>query len=172
MRVELRLASDWRPPSFIFHETAFSKTYQRPNVPVIVEALRGKRVALCSAGMHHTMAMLDNGDVYTWGSGEYGRLGHDDEQMQTTPLLVELLVGKSTKEISAGGFHSLVLAAGGDEKRLHTHTHTHTHSHTHKLTHSGAAGHVGTPYQPVYTHTHTHTHTHTQWCGGTCRRAL
>ena len=71
---------------FIFHETAFSKTYQRPNVPVIVEALRGKRVALCSAGMHHTMDMLDNGDVYTWGSGEHGRLGHDDEQMQTTPL--------------------------------------------------------------------------------------
>jgi hypothetical protein len=36
------------------------------------------------------------------GSGEYGRLGHDDEQMQTTPLLVELLVGKGVKEISSG----------------------------------------------------------------------
>jgi len=101
------------------------------NVPVIVEALRGKRVARCSAGMHHTMAMLDNGDVYTWGSGEYGRLGHDDEQMQTTPLLVELLVGKGTKEISAGGFHSLALAAGGDNSKS-----------------GGQAGHVGAPYQP------------------------
>lgn len=52
-----------------------------------MEALRGKRVTRVSAGMHHTMVMLDNGDVYSWGSGEYGRLGHDDEQMQTTPVL-------------------------------------------------------------------------------------
>ena len=35
-------------------------------------ALRGKRVVRCSAGMHHTTAMLDNGDTYSWG---YARLG-------------------------------------------------------------------------------------------------
>ena len=49
-------------------------------------------------------------------SGEYGRLGHDDEQMQTTPLLIELLVGKNVREISSGGFHTLALSSGGDAK--------------------------------------------------------
>jgi RCC1 and BTB domain-containing protein len=82
------------------------------NMPMAVEALRGKRVVKVSTGMHHTMALLDNGDVYSWGSGEYGRLGHDDEQMQTTPLLVDQLIGKGVKEISAGGFHSMALATG------------------------------------------------------------
>jgi len=85
------------------------------NIPVVVEALRGKRVTRVSAGMHHTMALLDNADVYSWGSGEYGRLGHDDEQMQTTPFLIEQLIGKGVREISAGGFHSLALASGSGE---------------------------------------------------------
>jgi hypothetical protein len=83
------------------------------NMPQIVEALRGKKVVKVGAGMHHTMALLDNGDVYSWGSGEYGRLGHDDEQMQTTPLLIDQLIGKGVKEISSGGFHSMALAMGG-----------------------------------------------------------
>lgn len=82
------------------------------NLPVVIEALRGKKVIKMSSGMHHTMALLDNGDVYSWGSGEYGRLGHDDEQMQTTPLLIDQLVGKGVKEISVGGFHSMALATG------------------------------------------------------------
>ena len=97
------------------------------NVPVIVEALRGKRVVHCSAGMHHTTAMIDNGDTFSWGSGEYGRLGHDDEQMQTTPLLIEPLVGKHVREISSGGFHTLALClravlrgSGGDCERGHS----------------------------------------------------
>jgi alpha-tubulin suppressor-like RCC1 family protein len=85
-------------------------------VPVVVEALRGKRVTRVSAGMHHTMVMLDNGDVFSWGSGEYGRLGHDDEQMQTTPVFVEALQGKGVKDISAGGFHSMALASGDGGK--------------------------------------------------------
>jgi hypothetical protein len=40
MRVELRLASDWRPPSFIFHETAFSKRTLFRSPPVSIMASR------------------------------------------------------------------------------------------------------------------------------------
>jgi alpha-tubulin suppressor-like RCC1 family protein len=41
--------------------------------------------------MHHTAALLDSGDMYLWGAGEYGRLGLDDEQQQV--LAFELYGG-------------------------------------------------------------------------------
>lgn len=72
---------------------------------------RGKRVALRSAGMHHTLAV---------GLWRVQTLGHNGEPMQTICLLVELLVGKGAKEISStiGGFHSLTLPSGGGEGHM------------------------------------------------------
>ena len=36
----------------------------------------GKRVQTVSAGDNFSAVILDNGLVYTWGGGEYGKLGH------------------------------------------------------------------------------------------------
>ena len=43
--------------------------------------------------------LSESGDVYTWGSPEYGRLGHSDEKPRMSPTLVEFLRGrKSVRE--------------------------------------------------------------------------
>ena len=41
-----------------------------------------------ACGSSHSAAIISNGDVYTWGLGEYGRLGHGDNTTQLRPKQV------------------------------------------------------------------------------------
>ena len=79
-------------------------------------ALDGDVVQL-SAGGSHTCALLDNGEVRCWGSGEYGQLGHgstesigDDEAIITAPLVD---VGGPAKQLTAGRHHTCALLEDG-----------------------------------------------------------
>ena len=56
--------------------------------PRLIEALRSKRVRDIACGSSHSAAIISNGDVYTWGLGEYGRLGHGDNTTQLRPKQV------------------------------------------------------------------------------------
>ena len=83
------------------------------STPAIVAGLQGKAVKMIACGWHHTCALLDNGQLFTWGSGEYGRLGHGDETRQASPKLVEALQGKAVTFVAAGGFHTACILDGG-----------------------------------------------------------
>jgi alpha-tubulin suppressor-like RCC1 family protein len=54
-------------------------------VPARVEVLRemGVKVAKIAAGSHHNVALGTDGNVYTWGSNEYGQCGRLNEQPST-----------------------------------------------------------------------------------------
>ena len=54
----------------------------------MIECLRGKNVTDISCGSSHSTVIVDNKRLYTWGSGEFGRLGHGDEEVQLLPKLV------------------------------------------------------------------------------------
>lgn len=56
--------------------------------PRIIEALRGKEIADIACGGAHSAAITVHGEVYTWGKGRYGRLGHGDSDDQLKPKLV------------------------------------------------------------------------------------
>src|SRR5207248_8565377 len=49
------------------------------------------RVKSVALGQDHTIAILSNGDIYSWGSGRYGQLGYatkiknDEEECQLVP---------------------------------------------------------------------------------------
>lgn len=47
--------------------------------------------------------------MYSWGRGEFGRLGHGDEEPRKVPHLIEAFVGKNIKEVAAGGYHNLAM---------------------------------------------------------------
>lgn len=36
----------------------------------------GTKVVAVAAGMEHSMALTESGEVYSWGHAEHGRLGH------------------------------------------------------------------------------------------------
>ncbi|KAF1787776.1 Regulator of chromosome condensation 1/beta-lactamase-inhibitor protein II [Phytophthora cactorum] len=60
-------------------------------VPRLVEELRGKNIRQVTCGSYHTAAVTVSGDLYTWGGGMYGKLGHGNETGHSTPFLVETL---------------------------------------------------------------------------------
>lgn len=61
------------------------------DTPKIIEALLAKRVFYIACGSSHSAAITSVGELYTWGQGQYGRLGHGDEISKYTPELVSYL---------------------------------------------------------------------------------
>ena len=43
-----------------------------------MEDLRGKKVVRVAAGGSHSAAVTESGQLFTWGKGSYGRLGHGE----------------------------------------------------------------------------------------------
>jgi len=65
--------------------------WQNQLLPKKVEAFAGQRVIAVSAGLSHNLALTADGAVFTWGAGEYGRLGHgDDVSRQLLPKKIEV----------------------------------------------------------------------------------
>jgi alpha-tubulin suppressor-like RCC1 family protein len=80
------------------------------------EVSLGGKVDVVAAGFQHTCALLENGDVYCWGSGVDGRLGYsstsgvgDDE----APASVgPVSLGGSATQVGVGAQHSCALIGG------------------------------------------------------------
>ena len=70
--------------------------------PRVVEALRGKSIVDISCGGSHSACITSNGELYTWGKGRYGRLGHGDSEDQLFPKLVEALRGQRVLDVACG----------------------------------------------------------------------
>lgn len=58
--------------------------------PRLIEALKTKRIRDIACGSSHSAAITSSGELYSWGLGEYGRLGHGDNTTQLRPKLVRL----------------------------------------------------------------------------------
>ena len=74
---------------------------------------RPLRVVPVAAGMDHSLFLTNDGDVLSCGDGDYGRLGHGNEEDQLVPKLVAALEGRRVVQVAASGCHSLFLAEGG-----------------------------------------------------------
>ena len=75
-------------------------------VPRLVEALVGKKVVGASAGQIHTAVWTEEGELFTFGDGDGGRLGHGGTQNELVPRLVEALAGKKASGVSAASGHT------------------------------------------------------------------
>lgn len=70
--------------------------------PLMLAALRDAGVMQVACGALHSMALTREGEVYTWGYGKHGRLGHGDEDDQMLPKRVESLRGEKIRAVYAG----------------------------------------------------------------------
>ncbi|XP_063160580.1 E3 ubiquitin-protein ligase MYCBP2 isoform X6 [Candoia aspera] len=70
------------------------------------------RAIQVSCGFHHSVVLMENGDVYTFGYGQHGQLGHGDVNSRGCPTLVQALPGPST-QVTAGSNHTAVLLMDG-----------------------------------------------------------
>jgi RCC1 and BTB domain-containing protein len=80
--------------------------------PVLVEALLREKVVDISAGDNYSGVVTEKGEVYTWGFGNEGQLGHGDKSDQFMPRRIATLKNK-VKSISCGGAHTALLMEDG-----------------------------------------------------------
>ena len=83
-------------------------------LPRLVEALVGKKVVGVSPGDNHTAAWTEEGELFTFGEGEYGKLGHGGEENECMPRLVEALVGRKVVGVSTGHVHTAAWTEAGE----------------------------------------------------------
>lgn len=62
--------------------------FRNSDKPRLIEALKTKRIRDIACGSSHSAALTSSGELYTWGLGEYGRLGHGDNTTQLKPKMV------------------------------------------------------------------------------------
>eukprot|EP00467_Chlorarachnion_reptans_P018836 CAMPEP_0114526230 /NCGR_PEP_ID=MMETSP0109-20121206/22897_1 /TAXON_ID=29199 /ORGANISM="Chlorarachnion reptans, Strain CCCM449" /LENGTH=619 /DNA_ID=CAMNT_0001707965 /DNA_START=128 /DNA_END=1988 /DNA_ORIENTATION=- len=80
--------------------------------PMIIKTLKDAgKVIQAECGDNHTVAVLANGSVYTWGMGSWGRLGHGTQENSSIPIEIK---GVKGKQVSAGGYHTLVASTEGN----------------------------------------------------------
>ncbi|ETN64680.1 hect E3 ubiquitin ligase [Anopheles darlingi] len=70
--------------------------------PKLIETLRTKRIRDIACGSSHSAAITSSGELYTWGLGEYGRLGHGDNCTQLKPKLVTALADHRVVQVACG----------------------------------------------------------------------
>ena len=81
-------------------------------LPQLKVDIPGKVIGV-AAGIFHTLALLESGEVYGWGNNEYGQIGNGTHQEVNGPQLIFTLPEKVVA-IAAGSFHSLALLERGE----------------------------------------------------------
>ncbi|GAV77296.1 RCC1 domain-containing protein/Ank_2 domain-containing protein [Cephalotus follicularis] len=89
-------------------------------LPCKVDTLHGSFIKLVSAAKFHSVAVSARGEVYTWGFGRGGRLGHPDFDIHSgqaaviTPRQVMGLGARCVKAIAAAKHHTVLATEGGE----------------------------------------------------------
>lgn len=94
-------------------ETNFPNESERvaPLVPSKVNIPSSSPVVQISCGLHHTIVLTSAGEIFTFGSNQYGQLGTGELQAVSTPVQVKIPgVGS---QVAAGSNHSVVLTTKG-----------------------------------------------------------
>ncbi|KAG8079139.1 hypothetical protein GUJ93_ZPchr0007g5726 [Zizania palustris] len=60
-------------------------------IPCLVEEIMGEHVVQVACGSYHVAVLTIKSEVFTWGKGANGRLGHGDIEDRKIPTLVEAL---------------------------------------------------------------------------------
>ncbi|XP_010025746.2 ultraviolet-B receptor UVR8 isoform X1 [Eucalyptus grandis] len=85
------------------------------SLPTHLSALDGQEVVSVICGADHTNAYSESRrEVYSWGWGDFGRLGHGNHYDVFTPQPIKVLQGLRIKQIACGDSHCLAVTMEGE----------------------------------------------------------
>ena len=78
-------------------------------------ALKGEQITCvaCGSGDAQTLCASASGNVYSWGDGDYGKLGRGGNEGCKIPKKVETLMGKGVVKLLCGSQFSMALTDQG-----------------------------------------------------------
>ncbi|XP_064956129.1 ultraviolet-B receptor UVR8-like isoform X2 [Musa acuminata AAA Group] len=83
--------------------------------PTILSALDSQGIVSVTCGADHTTAYSQSDDqVYSWGWGDFGRLGHGNSSDVFSPQSIKALQGLKIKQIACGDSHCLAVTMDGE----------------------------------------------------------
>lgn len=82
--------------------------------PAQVVGLEGARVAKVACGDFHSVALTEDGKIFSWGGGgtsfNKGQCGHGHTKDVESPEMIESLDNKTMVDVVCGGYHTLALS--------------------------------------------------------------
>ena len=81
--------------------------------PTELSAPHGTMWIQVASGDNHIAAVSSNGDLFTWGDGGFGQLGHGDHKDRYTPTKVEIPGGEAVVKVACGLLHTAAVTATG-----------------------------------------------------------
>ena len=91
-----------------------SATHGDYSSPQLIESLSNEIIIKISAGNNHSMAITELGELYSWGEGIYGQLGHGVNNNEQYPKKVEYFCNKfKIIDCIGGATHSIALTEEG-----------------------------------------------------------
>lgn len=76
---------------------------------------KGAKIVAITCGNDHSMAITEEGSLYTWGCGANGRLGHNERKNEFLPKMIARTYFRMAQiaSVSAGSTHSLAITLDG-----------------------------------------------------------
>lgn len=79
-------------------------------LPTCVEGeIANSFVEEVACGSYHVAVLTSKTEVYTWGKGSNGQLGHGDNNHRNTPTIVDALKDKQVKNVACGSNFTVVI---------------------------------------------------------------
>ncbi|ETO84810.1 hypothetical protein, variant 2 [Phytophthora nicotianae P1976] len=88
---------------------AFGATYNTNDHSSLARNIAKLRVTQITCGAMHAGLVTSDGQAYTWGSGDGGRLGHGDNTSYVNPKLVEALKTDIIVELACACWHTVAV---------------------------------------------------------------
>lgn len=82
--------------------------------PLLVPSLENIRVRYVSCGWSHSALITSSFQLYTWGRGEHGKLGHGDEETVYEPKAVTALAQHEAQQVACGAAHTAIITRIGN----------------------------------------------------------